>query len=187
MKPTPFLKTTQGFSTTPGSALPTLNLSRVFILTSADTCSASEAVMNGLRGVDVQVIQIGTTTCGKPYGFYPEDNCGTTYFAIQFKGVNAKDFGDYSDGFSPRNTLSTSKGELVDGCSVGDDFGNALGDPSEDMLAAALDYRMSASCPSTPAEFDNSGLSKTSATRDTSHGRLLRPEWRKNRMLRTVQ
>ena len=32
--------------------------------------------------------QIGSTTCGKPYGFYPEENCGTTYFTIQFRGVN---------------------------------------------------------------------------------------------------
>jgi hypothetical protein len=43
---------------------------------------------DGLRGVGVEVIQIGTTTCGKPYGFYPFDNCGTTYFSVQFKGVN---------------------------------------------------------------------------------------------------
>ena len=34
----------------------------------------------------VQVFQIGSTTCGKPYGFYPQDNCGTTYFSIQFQG-----------------------------------------------------------------------------------------------------
>ena len=33
-----------------------------------------------LAGVDIEVIQFGSTTCGKPYGFYPQDNCGTTYF-----------------------------------------------------------------------------------------------------------
>ena len=60
--------------------------------------------MNSLRGVDVEVIQIGSTTRGKPYGFYPTDNCGTTYFTIQFRASNAKGFGDYSDGFSPANT-----------------------------------------------------------------------------------
>src|SRR5262245_33337114 len=106
LTPTPFLTTTQGFSVTRGQALPTLNLSRVFVLTGPDTCSASESVINGLRGVDVEVIQIGSTTCGKPYGFYPTDNCGTTYFSIQFRGVNAKQFGDYTDGFSPANTAS---------------------------------------------------------------------------------
>ena len=50
----------------------------------------SEAIINGLDGVNVQVIQIGATTCGKPYGFYPQDNCGTTYFArIQTMIANA--------------------------------------------------------------------------------------------------
>ncbi len=44
------------------------------------------------------MIQIGSTTCGKPYGFYPADHCGTTYFSVQFKGVNAQAFGDYTDG-----------------------------------------------------------------------------------------
>ena len=56
-----------------------------------------------LRGIDIEVIQIGSTTCGKPYGFYGLDNCGTTYFTVQFRGVNAKGYGDYSDGFSPSN------------------------------------------------------------------------------------
>ena len=46
--------------------------------------------------MDVEVVLIGANTCGKPYGFYPQDNCGTTYFAIQFQGVNAKGQGDQS-------------------------------------------------------------------------------------------
>ena len=92
-------------------------------------CSASESVVNSLRGVGVAVNLIGDTTCGKPYGFYPEDNCGTTYFAIQFQGVNAQNFGDYSDGFSPSSSVSAA-GASVPGCSVADDFGHALGDPA---------------------------------------------------------
>jgi len=57
-----------GPSVPTGQALPTVNLPRVFVLTGASTCSAIEAVKNGLRSVEVNVIQIGTTTCGKPYG-----------------------------------------------------------------------------------------------------------------------
>ncbi len=105
--PIPFHNTSQGFSGPSGQPLPTLNLARVFVLTSPNTCSASEAIVNGLRGVGVQVIQVGTTTCGKPYGFYPQDNCGTTYFTIEFQGLNAQGFGDYPDGFSPANTVSS--------------------------------------------------------------------------------
>jgi hypothetical protein len=147
--PTPFHTTTQGF--TPGlpagQALPTLNLPRVFVLTTGATCSASEAVMNGLAGAGVQVIQIGTTTCGKPYGFYPQDNCGTTYFTIEFQGVNAQNFGAYPDGFTPGG----SGGASFPGCVVSDDFTHQLGDPNESLLFVAQGYAANATCPVPPA------------------------------------
>ena len=137
--PTPFYTTSQGYSTTAGQALPTLNLTRVAIITGQDTCSASESIINSLQGVGVTVYQIGATTCGKPYGFYPQDNCGTTYFSIEFQGVNAKGVGGYGDGFSPENT-TPAVGVPVPGCSVADDYGHGLGDPNESRLAAALAY-----------------------------------------------
>ncbi|MDE2221310.1 MAG: peptidase, partial [Gammaproteobacteria bacterium] len=137
--PLPFEPTTQGYSTTAGQALPHLDLPRVFVLTGADTCSASESIINSLRGVGVTVVQIGSTTCGKPYGFYPQDNCGTTYFSIEFRGVNAMNFGDYTDGFSPQNAPKPTNAPLP-GCSVADDLGHALGNASEARLAAALNY-----------------------------------------------
>lgn len=125
----PFLNTSfyydANFNPTRTVPLPTLNLGRVAVLTSADTCSASEAVINGLRGVDVDVRLIGTTTCGKPYGFAAEDNCGISYFPIEFQGVNAKGFGDYSDGMRAS-------------CPASDDFSHALGDVAESQLSAAL-------------------------------------------------
>jgi len=139
-------------SSSTGQALPTLNLSRVFVLTGPDTCSASEAIINGLRGVNVGVIQIGSTTCGKPYGFYPQDNCGTTYFTIEFEGVNDMNIGEYADGFSPKNTPSTQfVGVLVPGCSVADDFTHQLGDSAEARLSQALAYRQNGGSCTVPA------------------------------------
>lgn len=146
LSPTPFYDETLGFSVTEGQSLPTLNLNRVFILSTGGTCSASEAIINGLRGIDVEVILIGSTSCGKPYGFYPTDNCGTTYFTVQFRGTNDKDFGDYSDGFSPANTVGTV-GEVIPGCSVEDDYSRQLGDALEGQFKAALDYRITGACP----------------------------------------
>ena len=128
-----------------GDNLPSLNLHRVYIITSGDTCSASESIINSLRGVDVEVIQIGAKTCGKPYGFFARDNCGTTYFSIQFKGVNNKGFGEYSDGFTPSeqdNGLDNIKG-----CESSDDFTHLLGDANELNLASALHYRETGTCP----------------------------------------
>lgn len=177
LEDTPFYSESQGFSGPSGVPLPALNLSRVFVLTSDNTCSASEAIMNGLRGVGVQVIQIGQTTCGKPYGFYPADNCGTTYFSIQFKGVNEAGFGEYSDGFSPANTR-TSPGVPLPGCSVSDDFGHALGDPRETRLSVALSYRLNGNCPAA-ASSSSGGLDVFAMDGVTPKG-----PWRENRIRR---
>ena len=146
LTPVPFFNTTLGFSAASGVPLPTLDLRRVYVLTGAGTCSASESIINSLRGVNVDVIQIGSTTCGKPYGFYPQDHCGTTYFTVEFKGINAAGFGDYTDGFSPSNTPVVG-GTRGSGCSVADDFSYGLGDPNEGRLAAALQHRNTLSCP----------------------------------------
>ena len=157
---------TGGFGASRGMALPTLGLSRVYVLTSADTCSASEAIINGLRGAGVVVHLIGGTTCGKPYGFYPRDNCNTTYFAIQFQGVNNVGFGDYADGFAPT-------------CSVTDDFSHALGDPAENQLEVALGLRNSGTC-TTPIGV----AQKSSVGGALSSPVLVRSPFRENRIYR---
>jgi C-terminal processing protease CtpA/Prc len=120
--------------TTTNQFLPTLNLKRVYVLTGSGTASASEAIINGLRGIDVEVILIGSTTRGKPYGFVPQSNCGSVYYTVQFKGENNKGFGDFADGFPAT-------------CVVKDDYTKALGDPLEAQFATALSYRQSATCP----------------------------------------
>lgn len=116
----PFFSATSGFAnsgTTANTPLPTLNLARVFVLTGPSSCSASESIINALQGVDVQVIRIGRTTCGKPFGFTAKDNCGISYFPIEFQGVNDKGFGEFADGFTPT-------------CVVADDLSRALGNPA---------------------------------------------------------
>ena len=150
-------------ATTGGQPLPTLNLPRVFVITAPGTCSASESVINGLTPF-VQVIRIGGTTCGKPYGFIQTNNCGKAYFAIQFQGVNAVGFGDYANGFAPT-------------CVVADDFDRALGDRAEGRLAATLAYQRNGICPSTAATQE--GLRSIPIL----EGSLGRPE-RQNRLLR---
>jgi len=146
----PFYSTSRGLSTPAGQALPKLGLSRVTVLTGPDTCSASESVVNSLRGVGVTVNLVGGATCGKPYGFFPQDNCGTTYFAIQFQGVNQKGFGDYGDGFAPT-------------CAVADDFDHALGDPAEGRLAAALTLQSGGACPTPSVSKADTARSKAEA------------------------
>jgi len=184
LAPIPFHTRTQGFGGPPGVQLPTLNLTRVFVLSGPNTCSASESIVNSLRGVDLEVIQIGSTTCGKPYGFYPTDNCGTTYFTIQFRGVNEKNFGDYPDGFSPSNTPG-SAGVSLPGCSVADDFSHSLGDPLEARLAAALQYRDTQTCPAASG-LGQPGLAKIrpGESPEFTDGLLNKSPWLQNRIIR---
>ena len=115
------------------SGTPLESLSRVFIISSAATASASELLINGLRPFK-PVITIGSTTFGKPYGFLPRDACGLTYNAVNFVTANAEGFSDYSAGFVPT-------------CAVADDLARQLGDPAEQRTAAALTYIATGGCP----------------------------------------
>ena len=152
---TPFYDTTTGSSgsnTVRGNPLPSLNLRRVTVLATQSTCSASEALVNGLRGIGVTVDLVGSKTCGKPYGFTQKDNCGLSYFPIEFRGVNARGEGDYASGMAVN-------------CAANDDLASALGDVGEGMLAAALSYRASGTCPAPKS---------TVRADDEPEGRLLR-------------
>ncbi|MBC7938635.1 MAG: peptidase S41, partial [Chitinophagaceae bacterium] len=98
---------------------------KAYVLMGARTCSASEQVINGLRGVGIEVVAIGDASCGKPVGFLPQSSCGTTYSAVNFESVNERNEGRYFDGFAAT-------------CPVQEDFTQALGNPAEPLLATAL-------------------------------------------------
>ena len=148
-----------------GTPLPQLGLTRVFVLTSSDTCSASESIINSLRGIDVQVVRIGDTTCGKPYGFRRKDNCGWAYFPIEFQGTNAKGYGDYTTGFTPN-------------CQV-TDTGAAPGGSSDALLAEAKYFIDYGHCMTVTTNTQNSAVPKLStpqSSRPAWAGRMLLPE-----------
>ncbi|MBC7470896.1 MAG: hypothetical protein H7322_16360 [Ramlibacter sp.] len=140
-----------------GTPLPQLNLPRLYVLASGQTCSASESIVNSLRGIDVDVILVGSATCGKPYGFHRQDNCGLAFFAIEFQGYNAKNFGDYTGGFKAT-------------CPVADTFSSVLGSTAEPLLAGALQHIDTGSCPAASATSPGIPLTQ----RLLLDGRLLR-------------
>lgn len=133
-----------------GTILPKLNLSRVYILSTINTASASEYLINGLRGIDFEVILIGATTTGKPYGWQPKDNCGTTYSIVQFKGENAKGFSDFTYGFVP--SIVDNGKDQVRGCVVYDDLSQPLGNINENILETALYHIENNRCPTDLAQ-----------------------------------
>jgi Peptidase family S41/Peptidase S41 N-terminal domain len=146
-----------------GTPLPQLNLPRVFVLTSATTCSSSESIINGLRGINVQVIRIGDTTCGKPYGFSQKNNCGLAYFPIEFKGTNAKGFGDYTTGIAPTCQVQDDPTVLAD---------DAQRDP---LLRGALTFIDTGACPAGTA----TGITVQQGSQPivTSRAQPTRPAW----------
>lgn len=169
------------FAETTGSGTPinTLNLNRVFVITTNSTASASELVMNGLDPY-VDVVQIGTTTRGKnefsitmvddpdrdgaPYIYTPsrENRINpNNSWAIQplvGRNENSVGFSDYTNGFSP-----SPERELEE------DLENLgiLGDIDEPLLARAIQEITGATgakrdfSPAFPIEiFSSSNMSK---------------------------
>ncbi|MDE7126243.1 MAG: hypothetical protein K2O12_07200, partial [Muribaculaceae bacterium] len=82
-----------------------LGLNQVYVIGTATTASASELLINGLRGLDIKVNLIGTTTNGKNVGMEgwrkKINNYSFEFYPITFYCENAKGFRDYSNGFKP--------------------------------------------------------------------------------------
>ncbi|MBP6764807.1 MAG: PDZ domain-containing protein [Rubrivivax sp.] len=112
-----------------------VGLPRVIVLTGRRTCSASEQVINGLRGVGVQVLAVGDTTCGKPVGFLPTSACGQTYSVVNFESTNDRNEGRYFDGFDAT-------------CPVAEDFTADQGGASDPLMAVAAELADTGQCPS---------------------------------------
>ncbi len=135
----------------PGNAL---GLTRVLVLTGPRTCSASEQVINGLRGVGVQVLAVGDTTCGKPVGFVPTSRCSQTYSVVNFESVNARNEGRYWDGFDAT-------------CAVPENFSVPQGAAADPLLAAATRLADGGSCPAVAQGAQDQGRKTALAARRT--------------------
>ncbi|MFA6247747.1 MAG: S41 family peptidase [Mucilaginibacter sp.] len=110
----------------------TLNLNHVFFIVTGSTASASELTINNLIPVmDVQLI--GTTTYGKPVGFFDIDINKYQMYIPQFETKNSAGNGGYYAGMTPEKGLY--RGKLY-----GDDASKDFGDPTESLFSYALNY-----------------------------------------------
>jgi carboxyl-terminal processing protease len=126
---------------TNNAAINSLNLSKVYILTTAATASASELVINCLKPY-IEVVQIGDKTVGKNVGsvtlydsrdFSASGRSGSHKYAMQpivIKTVNKDNFGEYSAGIVPDNQANQFT----------ENYANlgVLGNPSEPFFARAI-------------------------------------------------
>ena len=125
-----------------GTPINSLNLSRVYIITSGRSASSSELVINGLSPY-INVIQVGDNTYGKnvggPAALYDYiDNDGTkhpnhTYaiYCMTFYSANSNDFYDYADGLAPQEELKLKE----DLANMG-----TLGENSDPLLALTIQH-----------------------------------------------
>ena len=118
-----------------------LDLTRLIVLTSHRTYSASELTINGLKPY-LQVVQIGEATGGKPYGMDIANVCDNAVFAITTRESNAEGMSDYDDGLPPDCAVTPAV--------VGD-----WGDPRDPLLGAGLYYLNNGACPATQSSLAN--------------------------------
>lgn len=107
----------------------TLNLNRAFFITTKNTASASELVINGLKPF-MEVVQVGSSTHGKPVGMYSfsfknEPTLDWVFVPICFSSKNANGDGDFFDGL-PAQVEAT------------DDITHTFGSINEASLNATL-------------------------------------------------
>ena len=107
-----------------------LNLNSVRIICSEETASASELIINGLRGIDFPVKLFGSRTEGKNVGMEVQEyKYGNKYYEfapITFRSFNAKDWGDYADGIDPDVMLNNQNSSYED--DIDNVFPYAFGD-----------------------------------------------------------
>jgi carboxyl-terminal processing protease len=109
-----------------------LNISRVFFIVTGSTASASELTMNNLRP-ELNVQFIGSTTYGKPVGFFDIDINKYELYIPEFETKNSASQGDYYTGMVPGSAD-------YPGIADYDDVTKDFGDPTEGLLAHALNY-----------------------------------------------
>lgn len=123
--------------------------SSVYILTSNRTASASEMLINGLRGAErgIEVHVIGGTTAGKNVGSSVQertvDGKEYTMYPIMFQNFNAEGESNFANGFAPgTNSGSVSSyvlDELNSGLVVNQAYGlKAWGSPDDPLLGRAI-------------------------------------------------
>ncbi|GGI23485.1 S41 family peptidase [Pedobacter mendelii] len=102
------------------------NLSRVYFLVTSGTASASELLINNLKPV-MDVKLIGKKTFGKPVGFFSIHIDKSDLYIPQFQTKNQLNQGEYFDGITVDKDIT-------------DDVTKEFGDPTERLLAQALNY-----------------------------------------------
>lgn len=121
---------------------PDLNLNKVYVIGSYYTASASEMIVNALRGIDFDVCLIGGRTEGKNVGMSTSsvtvDGVRYLFSPITFRISNAKGMGNYAEGLVPDVQISDQDLDFDDG-DIDEIFPFSFGDWTVSGANPALD------------------------------------------------
>lgn len=105
-----------------------LDLKRLVVLTTKNTASASESLIIGLRPY-MDVVTIGTTSCGKDVGSY---TIADNRYKYQLQPITFRYYNALND--------STPTTGIKPNIEVSDDLNHERGDVNEALLKTAIDY-----------------------------------------------
>lgn len=155
-----------------GSGAP-LSYKNLYILTSGNTASAAEIVINGLKPyMKGRLFQVGTATFGKNVAqscFVSEQIPLVEFWLTTFTLTNSEDFGDYfTNGLEPDY-------------SVAEDLGGKLapfGTPEDTLMVPVLHHMANGSFP-TEEEKEQKMFSRANDVKVLYHSITEKPKWLK--------
>lgn len=140
----------------------TVNLSRLVVIATERTASASELLTNSMFPyADVTIV--GATTLGKPVGQLGLQFCDKILRPTAFETLNAIGEGGYFDG-------------LLADCPVQDNFLVPVGDPADPHIVTALHFLENGACPVAPI---NAGAQKLRSLVNGNESAPSGPAWRR--------
>ncbi len=117
-----------------------ISATKIAVIGRGGTASASELVTNSfIPYLGNNLALVGTNTFGKPVGQFAFDRsaCDDRFRAVAFRTTNANDQGEYFTGLA--SVVQRT-------CAANDEIFEALGDPNETSISAALDFLGGRTC-----------------------------------------
>ena len=157
-----------------------LSYQNLYVITSGNTASASEIIINGLKPyMKGRLIQVGTPTFGKNVAqsrFFNEQTPQVELWLTTFSLTNSEDFGDYfTNGLKPDfNIAEDLAGKL-----------GAFGTEQDSLMTPVFYHMANASFPGTKEEGEEtdkdpeSKVSRTNGIKVLYHSIAEKPKWLK--------
>ena len=152
-----------------------LSYQNLYVITSGNTASASEVVINGLKPyMKGRLLQVGAPTFGKNVAqslFTNEQSPMVEFWLTTHQLANSEDFGDYfTNGLQPDYQINEN---------LADELGE-FGTPSDNLMTPILHHMANGAFPQEEGNEDKpANVSRTTGTNVLYHPIANKPKWLK--------